>query len=54
METVTITCYVCKDVLMPTNIFIMLIKLAEAGLTRAYINLDISFNCCIGDLLVAC
>jgi len=31
----------CKDVVMPTNIFIILIKLAQAGLTRTYINFDI-------------
>jgi len=30
---------------MPTNIFIILIKLAETDLTRTHINVDSSFNC---------
>ena len=31
--------------MMHTNIFIILIKLAQPGLIRMYNSLDISFNC---------
>ena len=42
-NTAGINISICKGVVMPTNIFITLIKLAQAGLTRPCINLDI-FN----------